>query len=186
MRVRVRAFALTLMICLACISTASTADARAGLGINLYFYPGESDGYAIPSKSGTCDVKIGTNISYGWGEYSAPGSCPTDYFYGYGAADIIGPITGTVYFCSLNDDGMRVVIGKSEVISQWGTHAPDYDNCNQKSSMKMVRGKEYPIQVWYQEYQYGTMLQLWWRTSPGGTVLGDFEPVPVSSFRTAR
>ena len=89
------------------ISVAPSATA-AGAGLSLYV-KNESASITTFVRSefttGTCHTQATSTIDFQWESGSPGGSCNSDKFTVYATGQILAPVTGTVRFCAIADDG---------------------------------------------------------------------------------
>ena len=131
------------------------------------------------NNSNVCYTGVVSNIDFNWGA-TGPVGCQQNwfstYFYGY----IKAPITGTVNFYDIADDGFYLEINGKQVISNWTNQGPS--NPNSAGSFNMVKDQVYPIKVWHYQWTGSSEVHLLWNTSNN-----DFNSasiIPTSSFAT--
>ncbi|MFM2106219.1 MAG: hypothetical protein RL338_1251, partial [Chloroflexota bacterium] len=119
-----------------------------------------------------CATVIATRLDFDWGRGSPAAGCPEDDFSIYGTGTIVAPYTGTVEFCTSNDDGFYIEIGGTFAIGDWGLHGAnpcdEWESGNNEGDLAMVAGQSYPVRVWFYENEAGAVLGLSWRWD-GGT-----------------
>lgn len=169
-------------LCLSLTTWSSPASGvGAGGGVDVYFFSGSSTGTETSPPVVTCHQLSGVAINFVWGSGSPGGSCPSNSFGAYIEGSIIGPTTGTVQFCSENDDRFRFQIQSTLVIDDWNIQANGdclADNGNGYGSFSMVSGQRYPIRVWFNENTGGAVMRLFWQYG----ALEDYEIVPITSL----
>ena len=163
------------------ISVAPSATA-AGAGLSLYV-KNESASITTFERSefttGTCHTQATSTIDFQWGSGSPGGSCNSDKFTVYATGQILAPVTGTVRFCAIADDGFFLDINGYYVINDWVDQGAD-PNCNSIGTFEMTAGQVYPIKIWMYEYGGGAWMQLLWSYT-GQDV---FQIVPASNLGT--
>ena len=87
---------------------------------------------------------------------------------------IFADTTGTYTFETFSDDGVRLFVGGTAVISNWTLHAPTLD----RGTIDLVAGTWYPIRVEHYENRGGQVLRLGWLT-PGAA---NFALPPASNL----
>ena len=161
------------------ISVAPSATA-AGAGLSLYVKnePGITQNLTRNEFTmDTCHTESTSTINYQWGTGPPGGSCPTDGFTVYATGQILAPVTGTVLFCAVADDGFFLDINGSDVINNWVDQGPN-QNCNSTGTFAMTAGQVYPIKIWMHENGGGATMQLLW--SYTGQEI--FQIVPASNL----
>ena len=127
------------------------------------------------------------NLDYNWGGGKvvlagvSDVPCNPDFFATYATGYIQAPVSGNVYFCSINDDQFKLFINGSAVITSWSAQG-DNPSCNSQGVFTgAVAGTWYPITVWMHEDGGGAVEKLWWST----TGASGYSAVPQSALRTA-
>lgn len=133
-------------------------------GIDITFYQGMIDPWTPPAGHAECDRKSGSAIYLDFRK-GPPRECAPDDFSAHGQGRIVAPTTGTVTFCSINDDGFALRIGETRVISDWVGHGPEV--CNAYGSFEMVENRKYPIEFWYFDIGGSEFLGLYWDPAGG-------------------
>ena len=166
---KVRAILVTTILTVTTTIIQSPANASSFAGLNIRVR-GNIDGNfsSLPPYSdtinffGTCLSDVVPNVNFDWGG-GGPAYCPSDffttYFYGY----IKSPVTGTVNFYEVADDGFYLEIGGQSVISDWELQG--FDNPNGSGSIALQQNQVYPIRIWHYEYGGGAGVKLFWNTS---------------------
>jgi len=150
-----------------------------GTGLSLYY---KSDATwtrpPAPFTTSTCHTATG-NLDFNWGGGSPGGSCPSDYFTGYGVGYILAPVTGTVTFCDQADDQFYLKIDSNLIIDDnTAKAAATGQSCNGTGSMSMVAGNSYSIESWVHEQGGGAEWRLLW-SYPGQS---SYVIVPVANL----
>jgi hypothetical protein len=83
-------------------------------------------------------------------------------------------VTGTYYFSTVSDDGVRLMLGDQLLIDNWTDHGPTTDT---SYGIWLQAGQRYPIRVNYYEKGGGAVIQLQW-SYPGQST----EVVPQSAL----
>lgn len=85
--------------------------------------------------------------------------------------------TGTYYFQTESDDGVRLWVDGSLVINNWTDHAP---TTNTSAGITLTAGQAYPVVLQYYENGGGAVIRLRWQTpSSGGfsAIAGGSSPI---------
>ena len=162
----IQALSLVLIVStLSAISIVSAPSANAaGAGLSVYIKneSGRSQDLARNEfTTGTCHTLTTSTIDYQWGSGSPGGSCNIDGFTVYATGQILAPVTGTVNFCAIADDGFYLTINGTEVINNWIDQGAN-SNCNSTGTYSMVAGQIYSIKTWMHENGGGATMQLLW------------------------
>jgi uncharacterized repeat protein (TIGR02059 family) len=164
------------------VATAPSANAASG-GLKIYIKneAGASPGISRNAfTTGTCHTATAA-INYDWGSGSPGGTCGVNSFTVYATGYILAPVTGTVNFCAIADDGFHLTINTSVVINNWIDQGPN-SNCNATGTFSMTSGLSYPITVWMHENGGGAVMRMLWSYSGQSSYI----PVPASNLGTFR
>lgn len=132
-------------------------------GLDIIFYEDIVTRWETPDLV-RCGLEPHAAIDFDWGDGSVDG-CPIEFWSGYASGRITAPVTGTVQFCSSTDDGFALQIGRARVIEDWVGHGPEI--CNGTGSFQMVKGRTYPIKLWWFDTEGGATLRLYWDIGDG-------------------
>jgi len=112
-----------------------------------------------------------------WPGTFAPPGADQDHFVVRWTSYVQGPITGTVTFKTVSDDGIQLTVNGQVLISQWIDRSPNFTTPD-TATMSMVQGVWYPIEVLYYENGGGAVARLFWnyagQTTPDEDVGGAF------------
>ena len=89
---------------------------------------------------------------------------------------VTAPITGTITFMALADDGTKMYFNGANIINDW------YDKGGGGSESLPVtvnEGVQYPFQLWFYENGGGAWVELWWQIN------NEWQQVPASAFTTS-
>lgn len=103
--------------------------------------------------------RIDSNINFIWGQGTAPLGV-ADLFSVRWSGKILAKETATYTFCTHSDDGVRLSLGGTSVISNWTNHS-DIENCGTYS---MTAGQKYDIQLDFYENSGDSIITLSWST----------------------
>ena len=113
-------------------------------------------------------------VDFNWGGGAPASNVPADNFSVEWNGRIVAPVTGTYYFSTVSDDGVRLLLGNQLVIDNWTNHGPTTDT---GSAIWLEAGQSYPIRLNYYENSGGAVIQLQW-SYPGQST----EVVPQSAL----
>lgn len=99
-------------------------------------------------------------INYNWGSGRILQSGRRDNVLLHFKGLIKGPVDGDVEFRTQSDDGVRLDIGRRNMISQWRLQGPTFAS---STGYKMKKGRYYPISLKWYEHGGGAVLRLYWR-----------------------
>jgi len=146
------------------------------------FYGGGGWSYPDPDVFGTVQVsRFETSVNL---QCQSEGSCSSgppsevNYQHGYGKfykarwEGYIQPtISGTYYFRTYSDDGVRVKIGSTAIINDWNEHVGAY---NSSSGTTMLKGNVYKLQMDFFQAKGPAYAVLMWKV-PG---MSDYANIP--------
>ncbi|MFA5983453.1 MAG: PA14 domain-containing protein [Methylococcaceae bacterium] len=121
------------------------------------------------------------NIDFSWPDLgfgrsvSPDPALPSDYFSIRWTGKLIPTVTGYYQLQTLSDDGVRVWINNVLVIDNWTEHPPTINTSNQ---VYLIEGQNADIKVEYNDYRYGAVIRLEWKTPNAST----FNTIPKSSM----
>ena len=177
---------LALALAVSTLSAISIAVAppatAAGAGLSLYIKneSGRTQDFTRNEfTTGTCHTLTTSTIDYQWGSGSPGGSCNIDGFTVYATGQILAPVTGTVNFCAIADDGFYLSINSAVVIDNWIDQGAN-SNCNSTGTYSMTAGQVYSIKTWMHENGGGATMQLLWSYTGQSSYIA----VPASNLGT--
>lgn len=122
--------------------------------------------YNSTNLTGTPNTRTDTSIDFNWGT-GAPGvtGIGSDNFSidwnGYVRAEE----TGTYFFQTESDDGVRLWVDGNLVIDNWTNHSP---TVNTSTGVTLTAGQAYPVTLQYYENGGGAVIRLRWQTPSSG------------------
>lgn len=123
-------------------------------------------------------TRTDTTIDFNWGNGS-PGvsSVGTDQFSVDWNGYVRAEETGTYYFQTESDDGVRLWVDGNLIIDNWTNHSP---TTNTSAGVSLVAGQAYDVTLQYYEDGGGAVIRLRWQTPSGGgysAITGGSSPV---------
>lgn len=140
-------------------------DAGTGNGLRGLFYPNR-DLAGAP----LVDIIKNEPVNYNWGE-GAPYNGLPDAFSARWTGRIKAPVSGTYYFGTLSDDGVRMYLNDTLVLDDWRPHS--LENRFVGRPVNLVAGAVYSIQFDYFDAGVDAAVSLQWKV-PGN----DWQIIP--------
>lgn len=111
-------------------------------------------------------TRTDATIDFDWGTGSpASGTVNIDNYSVRWTGQVEAPVSGTYYFSTNADDGIRLWVNGIQLINDWNAHPPVVNN---GTSINLTAGQRYDIRLEYFEYNGGALAKLWW-SYPGQT-----------------
>ncbi len=148
----------------------SAAVPAAGSGLSGSYFNNKT-------LSGSAALTRVEAIDFGWGTGAPAASVNRDGFSARWTGTVLAPATGSYNLQTVSDDGVRVTLAGSSVISNWNDHSP---TTNTSGTVNLVAGQRYPITVEYYENTGGAEMRLRWRV-PGSST---YVTVPAAQLYT--
>lgn len=118
------------------------------------------------SLSGTPVVTgVNATLDFNWGTGAPVHDVFADGFSARWSGLLFAPVTGTHTFRTTSDDGVRLLVGGTQVISDWNAHPATVTD----GTVTLTGGQFYEILLEYFENIGGAQLKLEW-TPPGGSM----------------
>ena len=114
-------------------------------------------------------------MNFGWGSGAPAAAVPKDNFSARWTGTLTIPVSGSYTFRTVSDDGVRLWVGGTQVISNWTAHAA---TTNTSATMSFAAGQRVPVRLEYFEKGGQAVIRLQWRT-PGAT---GFVAIPKASL----
>lgn len=135
--------------------------------------------YSSTTPSGTsAGSRTDDPIDFNWGSGSpGVGSIGSDNFSVDWNGFVRATETGTYYFQTESDDGVRLWVDGNLIIDNWTNHAP---TTNTSSGVTLTAGQAYSVDLQYYENGGGAVIRLRWQTpSSGGftAITGGSSPI---------
>ncbi|MBC7460157.1 MAG: hypothetical protein H7287_02210 [Thermoleophilia bacterium] len=109
------------------------------------------------------NTRVDPVLQFNWGSGSPDASVPHDSFYARWSGTLIAPKTGTYKFFTRADDGVRLFVGGRRVTNDWSIHPVRTST----GSIKLRKGKRYPIRLDYYEAGGQSEVSLRWQPPKG-------------------
>lgn len=116
--------------------------------------------------------RLDKTIDFTWNAASPLPGINADNFSVRWTGQVEAPVTGNYVVSTVSDDGIRLWINGTQVISNWMDHAPVVNN---SSPMPLTAGIKYDIKMEFYEHTVGAVARLLW-AYPGQVQ----QPVPPS------
>ena len=105
-------------------------------------------------------TRTDATIDFDWGTGSpAAGTINTDSYSVRWTGQVEAPVSGTYYFSTNADDGVRLWVNGVQLINDWNAHPPVVNN---GASINLTAGQRYDIRLEYFENVGGALAKLWW------------------------
>lgn len=118
-------------------------------------------------------AQVEPQISADWGNYSPMPSVPVDNFSSRWLADLEAPVTGTYQFCLTSNDAMSVKLGVSTILNATSSST---NLCS--SSIALVGGLKYALEVQHKEFTGSANLRLEWSATLAAVTLLAKQVIP--------
>ena len=136
-------------------------------------YPGNGGTLTYPTVLST-GIVTAINHNWGGGAVLDSGRAERVIVKYWGQIYVPGTGSQTITFYNSSDDGFRLSINNSVVISDWQEQGPTLYNGS--GSITLTGGQYYALEAWYYENGGGAAAQLYWNQS------GSIALVPTSSY----
>jgi hypothetical protein len=144
----------------------------AGLNAEYYSFAGENEVPANILETGVDQARVETQLNY-FNNFELNEALGLNKFYAKYIGYIKAPVTGSLVLSVKQDDGVIITFDGVVVIN-----APFYNNLIAiETTVNVVAGRYYPIDIRYWDNGGGTALQLSWRYANVGTTV-----VPANAF----
>ncbi|HSC38108.1 MAG TPA: PA14 domain-containing protein, partial [Chitinophagaceae bacterium] len=124
--------------------------------------------YYRSSNNTVCQSRTDATINFNWGTGSPGGSCPADQFYIIWDGKIQPRYTDQYYFYCDRDDGIRVWIEDTLIMSQ---QAPWGKINSENKPVRLTAGKLYRIRIEFNEVYGNSYINMQWRSASGRQAL---------------
>ncbi|MBO0939684.1 right-handed parallel beta-helix repeat-containing protein [Fibrella sp. HMF5335] len=122
-------------------------------------------------------------IDFDWGLGSPAPSVNVDNFSVRWSGQVEAPVTGSYFFTTTADDGVRLWVNNVLVIDNWNDHPP---TSNTSGGLALVGGQKYSIRLEYYESGVGALARLQWSYGgQGQQLVPQSRLYPASSARLA-
>ena len=105
-------------------------------------------------------------VDFNWGSEPPVWNVPADNFSVRWTGEIVAPATGTYYFSTVSDDGVRVWVSDQLLIDQWSDHGAKLDT---SGGTWLQAGQKYAIKLEFYEAGGAAIVQLLWEY-PGQSI----------------
>jgi len=118
------------------------------------------------TMSGTAALSRVEAVDFDWGSGSPGTGVNADNFSARWSGTLTAPASGTYYFQTSSDDGVRVTVNGTRVISNWTDHSA---TTNTSGGISLTAGQRYTVLVEYYEKGGSAVMRLRWRTPTAGS-----------------
>jgi YVTN family beta-propeller protein len=142
---------------------ASTTSAAVNITVNAVGNGLLGSYFANVSLSGSPVLQRVEVVNFNWGSAAPAANVPADNFSVRWTGRVLAPTTGTYYFRTVSDDGVRLWVNGTRRINNWNNHS---STTNTSKAVTLTGGQYYTIKLEYYENTGSAVIQLLWRT-PG-------------------
>jgi hypothetical protein len=107
-------------------------------------------------------------VNFNWANAAPDPAVPADLYSVRWTGRVQAPVTGTYYFRTISDDGVRLWVNETRRINNWTDHGA---TTNTSAAVTLTGGQWYTVTLEYYERRGKAVMQLQWRT-PGTTSYG--------------
>ena len=132
-------------------NSGSTSPPPSGTGLRGDYYSGRAFDSLMTTRTEAID--------FDWGWDPPASNVPEDDFSVRWTGEIVAPATGTYYFSTVSDDGVRLWVGNQLLIDEWVEHGAKTDT---SSGTWLQAGQKYPIKLEFYEASGRAIIQLRW------------------------
>jgi hypothetical protein len=156
----------------------SSATSASGL-VATYWDNSQLNTYPGTNFTGLNFTRLDPNVDFDWGSGTPYAALGVDTFSVRWTGKLEAPETGTYYFQTRSDDGVRLWVNGVEMASRWDDHGPtEYTGC--VGGISLVAGTKYDVKMEFYENGGGAVAQMRWR-KPSDTGLR----TPTDCYTTA-
>lgn len=125
-----------------------------GAGLNADYFADRNATAGAPTLSRTDAA-----VDFDWGTASPDPAIPADNFFVRWTGQALAPVSGTYTFYTTSDEGVRLWVNGSMVISNWTSHTAATDA---SGGITLTAGQKYDIKMEYYEGTGPASVQLLW------------------------
>ncbi|MCC2655714.1 MAG: hypothetical protein K0Q76_822 [Panacagrimonas sp.] len=111
-------------------------------------------------------------VNFSWSQSPGTG-VPSNNFSARWTGRVVAPTTGSYYFQTIANDGVRLYVKGQLVVNNWTAHASNETVTS--AAVNLVAGETAPVVLEYYDVSGGAIVRLRWRT-PGNTTI---VPIPI-------
>jgi cytochrome c553 len=122
--------------------------------------------------SGSPVLTRNEKVDFSWSQSPGPG-VPSNNFSARWTGRVVAPATGSYYFQTIANDGVRLYVKGQLVVNNWTAHASNETVTS--AAVNLVAGETAPVVLEYYDVSGGAIVRLRWQT-PGNTTI---VPIPI-------
>ena len=145
-------------------ATPNAVSIGAGDGLTATYYTGAATNFS-PEATAPLFITVDPTVNFANGYTNDPAPSPFDagvpatQFTGVWTGKLLAPYTAAYTFQTVSDDGVKVTVNGSLIISNPAPHSGVYDTA---APVTLVGGQYYDVKIEYYNATYGAIIQFLW------------------------